>query len=101
MKEVDEITSSKDGYGVYAIRPPDSKFKKMKAIYDACIAGGMDVPEDVEEFFDYKEPDPLGIQVAIERVQLLEGEDALGVQVAVTDIPKWATHIRFTVRPDC
>ena len=101
MKEVDEITSSKDGYGVYAIRPPDAKFKKMKAIYDACIAGGVDVPDDVEEFFDYEEPDPLGTQVEIKKVQLLKGEYELGFQMAVKDVPSWATHIRFTVRPDC
>ena len=101
MKEVDEITSSKDGYDVYAIRPPDAKFKKMKAVYDACKAAGLDTPDDVDEFFDYEEPDEMGTQVALEDVGLLEGEYELGFQVAISTIPKWASHIRFVHRPDC
>ena len=101
MEAVDEITSSKDGYGFYAIRPPDAKFRKMKAVYDACKVADVDPPDDVDEFFDGDEPDPAGTQVEMEKVQLLEGEYELGFQVAVKDIPKWATHIRFVHRPDC
>lgn len=100
FKVVKEITSSKDGYGVEALRPPDDRFRQMKAVWDACKKAKTDTPDEVDEFFNYEPPDSLGTAEELKH-QILESEWELGFQVAVKDIPAWATHIRFTHRPDC
>ena len=46
---------------VVGFKPPDEKWQKMKAIWDACEAGGTDVPVAVEKFFDGEEPDAAGV----------------------------------------
>lgn len=51
---------------VSGITPPDDEFYKMKAIWDSCNAAGIDVPEKVLEYFDWKDPDEKGITRAID-----------------------------------
>jgi len=48
---------------VFGVRPPDDKWKGMKAVRDACIKVGTPVPEEVEKFFNYEKPDDKGILV--------------------------------------
>lgn len=36
---------------IYGVIPPDAKWKKMKAVWDACDAANMEVPEEVLNFF--------------------------------------------------
>lgn len=45
--------------------PPDEKWQKMKAVWDACRAAGVEVPEDVCDFFEGGEPDPAGVEVML------------------------------------
>ncbi len=49
---------------VIGFKPPDSKWKEMKAIYDACEKGKISPPEEVIEFFD-GEPDINGVEVKL------------------------------------
>ena len=51
---------------IYGFIPPDHKWNKMKAVYDSCITAEIDIPDEVNEFFGYKEPDPLGVEIALE-----------------------------------
>ena len=51
---------------VYGIVPADDKFKEMAEVYYACKKAGLDVPEEVEDFFDCEEPDEKGRIVEIE-----------------------------------
>lgn len=39
---------------VYGIILPDEKWKKMKSVYDACRAAGINPPLEVEEFLATK-----------------------------------------------
>jgi hypothetical protein len=48
---------------VTGIRPPDEKFKKMLAVWQACEAAGIEVPDEVDDFFNGEKPDPKGVQV--------------------------------------
>lgn len=53
---------------VVGFKPPDEKWKKMKAVWDACDKAGMDPPKEVMKFFNHEPPDERG--VAIEEKEL-------------------------------
>jgi hypothetical protein len=52
---------------VYGIIPADEKFRKMKAIYDLCEEQGIDIPDEVEDFFDGERPDENGVKIYLTR----------------------------------
>lgn len=81
---------------VIAFRPPDEKWRKMKAIYDACTAGGIDVPDEVDDFFDGKSPDENGVEVDIDNI-LDEWQDdsRAGYQLELSKLPAKITILRF------
>jgi len=83
---------------VEGFRPPDDEWRKMKAVWDACEAAGIDPPQEVADFFDGVEPDPAGITVDLEpRLRDWHGESANGYELTVADIPENVTVIRFYV----
>ncbi len=49
---------------VIGFKPPDEKWKKMKAIYDSCNAAGVSVPREVYEFFNNDTPTEEGVAVS-------------------------------------
>lgn len=49
---------------VSGIKPADEKFKQMKAVWDACIAARVKIPEDVNKFFGGEDPDEHGVVVS-------------------------------------
>ena len=53
------------GMSTHAVgfKPPDEKWLKMKAIWDACRAGGVEVPADVGAFFGWNDPSAAGVAV--------------------------------------
>jgi hypothetical protein len=57
------------GTYVEGIKPPDEKWKKMKAIWDSCNEAGVNIPKEVDTFFGGVDPDALGVVV---------GKDGLG-----------------------
>lgn len=85
---------------VRGFRPPDEKWKKMKAVWDSCQKAGIEVPDDVQAFFDYSAPDPRGVEV-----DLTEGKkaaakewgdsDRQGYEVDLSRLPKGISFIRF------
>ena len=85
---------------VVGIRLPDEKWNKMKVAYDACRSAGVEPPPDVSAFFNHEPPDDEGV-----RVYLTEGKNPVakewknndydGYQIAIADLPKNITHIRF------
>ena len=48
---------------VYGFRPPDERWQQMKAVFDASKAAGIQVPIEVESFFENGEPDTSGQEV--------------------------------------
>ena len=79
------------------IKPPDDDWLKMKAVWDACEAAGIAVPEDVEKFFDYTEPDPAGVVVDLDRGRAREwrAEDREGYELDIADLPAGVKTVRF------
>lgn len=76
---------------VVGIRPPDAKWKQMKAVWDACQVAGVEPPDEVAEFFDHSPPDPSGIEVSLERnpcVQMFSDDMRQGVRCGHRQAPQ-------------
>ena len=82
---------------VVGFKPADDKWKKMKAVWDACKAAETDPPEDVEKFFDGQYPgDSPGMTVDIcQAITEWGDEGSSGYEVDVTKLPKDVTVVRF------
>ena len=55
---------------VVGFKPPDERWKQMKAARDACAAAGVPLPDAVDRFFGFEPPDDAG--VTIPEKQLIE-----------------------------
>ena len=42
--------------GVVKMTKYDDHYNKMLAVYEACELAGVDIPDDVERYFDYDKP---------------------------------------------
>lgn len=79
---------------VVGFKPPDEKWKKMKAVYDACIEAGTEVPSSVTDFFNYEPPDPAGVEVEI-KAREWKDDMCEGYEIDLKSLPKDVTIIRF------
>ena len=79
---------------VIGFAPPDDEWRRMKAVWDACINANVPVPDYVAKFFDWQEPDERGVEVEIPAT---EWEDDLrdGYEIEVSKIPPQVKFIRF------
>jgi hypothetical protein len=83
---------------IVGLRPPNDKWKKMKAIYDSCVAGEVPIPKAVEDFFNGEPPDATGVKVPLPghiSVKAWRDDSAEGIEVDVTMLPKGVTILRF------
>jgi len=86
---------------VVGFKPPDAKWQRMKAVWDACDHAGVPPPPEVMAFFDGEEPDVNGVEVtedALIRCGALrewhdDGRD--GYEVLVEKLPADVKVIRF------
>jgi hypothetical protein len=87
---------------VIAFKPPGEKWQRMKAVWDACMAAGVDIPDEVARYFEHDVPDSAGVK--IDRAVLVNtgalaawgtehGQE--GYEVDVAKLPKDVTVIRF------
>lgn len=80
----------------YGIRPPDEKWKQMKAVYDACIVAGTSIPREVDLFFDGERPDDAGVVVILDRLTTEHREEMVnGLQLDLAKLPSDIKYIRF------
>jgi hypothetical protein len=76
--------------------PPDEKWQQMADIFFACRKAKVDIPQEVESFFDEGEPDPLGQEVPLgSKVREYKADMHLGLEIDVADIPRKCKTIRF------
>ena len=84
---------------VRGFRPPDEKWKKMKKIWDSCQEAGIDVPSEVDDFFDENEPDEAGVEIQLGKKQGCEewsdGDGREGIEIDISKLPKDVTVVRF------
>ena len=83
---------------VVGFKPPDEKWKRMKAIWDACDEAEIEVPVEVDEFFDGCEPDEAGVEVELEDTlccDVYDEEMKNGFEIEIAKLPKDVKIIRF------
>lgn len=81
---------------VVGFKPPDERWNKMKAVWDACRAAKIAVPDDVLSFFNGYDPSPNGVEVDIGGcLMTLVEEGREGFVVDVKKLPKDVTAIKF------
>jgi hypothetical protein len=93
---------------ICGIKPADDKFQKMKAIYDACEAAGIPVPNEVNDFFGDNMPDLNGVIVPLHKyanrtstyhkaiTEVHVGYPEAGFYVDVTKLPPDVKIIKFS-----
>ena len=75
--------------------PPDEKFKKMKQIHDNCIDLNIEIPMEVDRFFNQCEPSDYGMEVNIPSQEWSDGDMEAGLEINTDDIPDKVKTIRF------
>lgn len=82
---------------IYGCTPPDATWLKMKEVWDACKNAGVDIPDEVYNFFDGEIPDPASIEVDLEKygcAKEYSDEYRQGYEINVDKIPKHIKIIR-------
>ncbi|USN53944.1 MAG: hypothetical protein H6760_02125 [Candidatus Nomurabacteria bacterium] len=87
---------------VHGIRVPDERWRKMKAVHDSCETAGVQLPEEVEIYFDGHEPDPSGILTdladpIVTKWEREEDDDQEGIEIDLTQLPEGVTKLRVTI----
>ena len=79
---------------IIGFRPPDERWRKMKAVSDACEQVGIAPPKEVSQFFGGEAPDERGVEFDI---PFSDWSDNFrqGFEIEVAKIPKDCTTIRF------
>ncbi len=81
---------------VTGFRPPDEKWRQMKAVWDANEAAGLEHPKELWDFFGHDDPDEAGIEVDIkDAIEKCGGDSTDGYQIELAKLPDNVTHIRF------
>jgi hypothetical protein len=81
---------------VIGFRPADDTWMKMKAVWDACEAAGVDPPNEVSKFFEFEAPDDHGVEVDLSGAATqyhVKNRD--GFEVDVRKLPPNVHIIRF------
>lgn len=79
---------------VIGFRPPDERWRQMKAVWDTATLAGVEIPDEVVRFFGDEEPDPAGLEIELPLAEW--GDDSReGYELQVADIPDGVTVIRF------
>lgn len=86
------------------IKPPDDKWKAMKAVYDACVKARITTPVEVGAFFNGEVPEERGVVIelansydkpyhdAVEKFST-DGENGFVVNVGL--LPKDVKFLKF------
>lgn len=52
---------------VVGFKPVDAKWKAMRDVYNACKAAKINLPREVEKFFEDSPPDDNGVRVDLDK----------------------------------
>lgn len=83
---------------VTGYKKADEKWNKYKAIYNAYKDAGMEIPDEINDFFDFEDPaEKPGMDVKLSEDCCYEvtGTGWEGIEINLSKIPEGTTHIRF------
>lgn len=93
--ELEEKESMSTNVFVTGVGEANEDFIKMKAVYTACIKADIEIPEEVEEFFDGDDPENLvGSPINIEKFSKGDAETEEGMLIDVQALPEYVRYIR-------
>jgi hypothetical protein len=86
--------------------PPDEQWQKYRDVYFACQAAGIKLPQEIEYYFDGREPSENGMEIELEpnygekankegSVVRWQNEHGSGYEVDLSKLPKNVKHLRF------
>lgn len=77
---------------IVGFRQADDRWKRMKAAYEACEAAGVEIPDDVDDFFDGEPPgDKPGMEVDIKcspAVSEYNDDSLSGFEIDIRELSK-------------
>jgi len=82
---------------VVGIKPPDTTFKKMLKIWQACKAAAVEPPKLVQDYFNNEDPDEAGVKVDLfnhEAVTPFKDESSEGFNIEVGKLPVGVKIVR-------
>jgi hypothetical protein len=85
---------------VVGFKPPDAKWRLMKAVYEACAAAGIDPPGVVTDYFGDETPDDNGVEITEEALTEVgaicawSDEYSEGYEIDVQKLPADVTIVR-------
>jgi hypothetical protein len=82
---------------VIGFRPPDATWTKMKEAWDACRKAGVSPPKEVQDFFNWENPDDAGVEVDLHKAGCIRdysADSASGYEVDVSKLPPGVSIIR-------
>lgn len=89
---------------IIGIKLSDKKWNAMKKVWDACAEAGINAPDDVAKFFNYEEPNNIGVIIDLKPnklstvthgVSIWNEDQREGFDVRIQDLPKDIDIIRF------
>ena len=84
---------------ILGFKPPDDKWKQMKAIWDSCEKVEIEPPEEVYDFFSGNPPDDAEVEIDLEKTSCCkkydDGDMREGIEINVDEIPRDVKIIRF------
>ena len=86
-------------YDVIGMKVQDEKWEKMKNVWNTCRVAGIDVPEEVETFFDWNNPNEMhGMQVDISNaISQPSLEEYVAWDVDIDKLPPDIKVVRFRI----
>lgn len=84
---------------VEGIKLPDDKWKKMAAAYKACEGADVEIPEEVENYFNGDAPDTDGVTVNLQDTGCLTrstGSGYYSYSINIKKLPDGVEIVRFT-----
>lgn len=82
---------------VVGCKPPDERWEQMKAIWDACASAQVDIPDEVEDFFEGTPPDVAGVRINLKNTPAAvewTGDMAGGWEIYIDKLPKDVKIVR-------
>lgn len=83
---------------VVGFKPVDAKWKAMRDVYVACKAAKIDLPREVEKFFEDGAPDDNGVRVDLDKYPCVRQWDDVmskGLEIDLSKLPADVKIIRF------
>lgn len=95
---------------IVGIKPADEKWKQMKEVWEVCTKAGVEIPGEVDDFFEGEEPDDSGVVVqlgSLYRIKDLGNRETVdgisyysrlgvsGFELDLSKLPKDIKKLRF------